>query len=80
MFLSCSKVRLITYSNVCADAGSVKIIIYKGVQPQAVQLVGGFLPSPGGGGSVYNKVHIDRSWRLDSFYFLGDIHTDVLVC
>lgn len=42
-----------------ADVGEVSISIYQGIQPQALQLVGGLLSCNGGGGPVYFEVHYD---------------------
>lgn len=42
-----------------ADVGEVTISIYQGIQPQALQLVGGILPCHGGGGPVYHKILFD---------------------
>lgn len=63
-----------------ADVGEVQISIYKRIQPKALQLVGCLLPCNGGSGPVHYKVHFDRNGRVDTFYLLGDIHKDVLVC
>lgn len=62
------------------DDGEIKIFIYKGIQPQALQLAGGLLPRHGGIGPVYYKVYFDRNWCVDTFYLLRDLHEDVLVC
>ena len=62
------------------DDGEIKIFIYKGIQPQAIQLVGGLRPRHGGSGPVYYKVYFDRNWCMDTFYLLRDVHEDVLVC
>lgn len=62
-----------------ADVGEVTISIYQGIQPQALQLVGGILPCHGGGGPVYHKILFDWNWGMDTLYLLRDIHEDLLV-
>ncbi len=42
-----------------ADVGEVTISIYQGVQPQALQLVGGILACYGSRGPVYHQVYFD---------------------
>lgn len=77
MLLNCAFVN-VSYES--ADVGEVKISVYKGIQPQALQLVGGLFPCHGGSGPVCYKVYFDRNWCMDTFYLLRDIHKDVLVC
>lgn len=62
-----------------ADVGEVSISIYQGIQPQALQLVGGILSCNGGGGPVYFEVHYDWNGSMGTIYLLRDIHEDVLV-
>ena len=46
-------------TNEYADAGEVSHSIYKGVQQQAFQLVGGVLPGHGSDWPLCYKIHFD---------------------
>lgn len=57
-----------------ADVEEVSVSIYKGVQPQAFQLVGGLLPGYGCDWALYYKVRFDWNWSMDTLYISRDLH------
>lgn len=66
-------------TNEYADVKEVSSSIYKGIQPQAIQLVGGIFSCHGRDWPLYYKVYFDRNWSMVTLYISGDIHKVVLV-